>query len=141
MKLSKINLSNLVAISHDDEQLGIVIDRGNDLEFIEIPAPIAAYEGLRQLDAIITSEFPNADFNQLPGVSNPPMLPVQSTMAEAVGYDPHQNVLQIQFKNGAVYQYEDVEVDTWHDLQESESPGRFFNQEIKGNYRSRRLSS
>lgn len=143
MKLSKINLSNLLAISHDDEYLGLLIDHGDSLEVVEIPAPLAAYEGLRQLDAIVASDAPSpttTDFNQLPGVSQSlPMLPVQSSMASALGYDPHQGILQVQFKNGAVYQYEDVGVETWYELQETDSPGQFFNREIKGNYRSRRL--
>lgn len=143
MKLSKVNLSHLLAISHDDEHLGLIIDRGDDLEFVEIPAPLAAYEGLRQLDAIVASDAPSAaDFNQLPGVNQSlPMLPVQSSMANAVGYDPRQSILQIQFKDGAVYQYEDIDIETWHELRETDSPGQFFNREIKGNYRSQRLRS
>ncbi|MBD1821078.1 KTSC domain-containing protein [Cyanobacteria bacterium FACHB-DQ100] len=143
MKLSKVDLSSIVAISHDDDCLGLVIDRGADLEFVEVPAPLAAYEGLRLLDAIVSSDAaPAADFNQLPGVNQAlPMLPVQSSMANAVGYDPDQHLLQVQFKNGAVYQYEGVDVETWHELQDTDSPGRFFNREIKGSYRSRRLNS
>lgn len=142
MKLSKIDLSSLVAISHNDDCLGLIIDREDGLEFVEIPAPVAAYEGLRQLDAIVASDssLASADFNQLPGVNQSlPMLPVQSTMANAVGYDPEHSLLQVQFRNGAVYQYEDVDVETWHELQDADSTGQFFNREIKGNYRSRRL--
>lgn len=144
MKLSKVDLSSLLAISHDDDHLGLVIDRGDSLEFVEIPAPLAAYEGLRQLDAIVASDNPSlaADFNQLPGVTpSLPMLPVQSTMANAVGYDPHQNLLQVEFQDGSVYQYEGVNAKTWQSLQETDSPGKFFNREIKGNYRSRRIRS
>lgn len=143
MKLSKVDLSNLLAIAHDDNQLGLVIDRGDSLEIVKIPAPLAAYEGLCQLDAIVAADAispATVDFNQLPGVQPPlPMLPVHSAMANAVGYDPHRNLLQVEFRNGAVYQYEDVDESVWHELQETDSPGRFFNQEIRGNYRSRRL--
>lgn len=144
MELSKVNLSNLLAISYDDDYLRLVVDRGDSLEVVEIPAPLAAYEGLCQLDAIVATDTTcfAADFNQLPGVnSSLPMLPVHSTMANAVGYDPDRSLLQVEFKNGSVYQYEDVDVDTWHELQETDSPGQFFNREIKGNYRSRRLIS
>jgi hypothetical protein len=143
MKLSKVNFSNLLAISYDDDYLRLVIDRGDSLELVEIPAPLAAYEGLCQLDAIVTSDTvaPTTDFNHLPKVNpSPPMLPVQSTMASAAGYDPHQSVLQVEFKNGTVYQYEGVDINTWYEFQETDSPGQFFNREIKGNYRSRRLT-
>lgn len=143
MKLSKIDLSNLIAISHNEDRLGLVIDREGDLEFVEVPAPLAAYEGLRLLDAIMAADASAiaADFNQLPGVPQSlPMLPVQSSMANAVGYDSEQEVLQVEFKNGAVYQYEDVDIETWHELQDADSVGQFFNQEIKNNFRSRRLS-
>ncbi len=46
MRLTKIDLSNLVAVGHQDGQLGLLIDRGDEIEYLEIPAPEAAYEGL-----------------------------------------------------------------------------------------------
>ncbi len=90
MQFSKIDLSNLVAISHTDDCLGLIIDRGDSLELIEIPAPLAAYEGLRQLEAIVTADVTlEADFNQLPGVPpSLPSLPVPSTLVNAVDCDP-----------------------------------------------------
>ena len=144
MKLNKIDLSNILAISHNDDYLGLVIDRGDSLEVIEIPAPVAAYEGLMQLNDVVADDnSPLAvaiDFNELPGVQTEiPMLPVHSTMANAVGYDPDHQVLQVEFKNGAVYQYEDVDEETWEAMISSNSLGQFYNYEIKGNYPSRRL--
>ncbi len=141
MRLSKIDLSNLIAISHDDDYLELVIDRGDSLDVIEIPAPIAAYEGLQQLNAIVASDIPSltetVDFNQLPGVKQTiDMHPIKSGMANAVGYDPDRNVLQIEFKSGSIYQYENVDAATWKGLQASDSAGRFFNCKIKGQYRS-----
>lgn len=144
MKFTKIDLSNIVGITHDGDYLGLVIDRGDSIEAIEIPAPVAAYEGLVQLNAIASFDLPelaaSVDFNQLPGVQPEiPMLPVESTMANAVGYDPDRHRLQIEFKNGSVYQFEGVDEDTWEEIKETDSPGRFFNREIKGNYPSRRV--
>jgi hypothetical protein len=141
MRLAKIDLSNLVAISHDDDYLGLVIDRGDSLDVVEIPAPVAAYEGLQQLDAIVSADIPSlaasVDFNQLPGVKpSVDMHPVKSGMATAVGYDPDRSLLQIEFKSGSVYQYEAVDAATWKALQASDSAGRFFNHRIKGQYRS-----
>lgn len=145
MRLTKIDLSNLVAISHDGGYLGLVIDRGDSLDVIEIPAPVAAYEGLQQLDAIVSVDVPllaaAVNFNQLPGVEQAiNMQPIASRMAEAVGYDPDRNLLQIEFKSGSVYQYEDVDVATWTALQASDSAGRFFNGRIKGQYRSSQVN-
>lgn len=144
MKLTKLDLGNILAISHNDDYLAIAIDRGDRLDIIEIPAPKAAYEGLVQLNEIAASDSPeltaSIDFYQLPGVQEEiPMLPVHSTMANSIGYDPDRQLLQIEFKNGSVYEYEGVDEETWEDLLSTNSPGRFYNSEIKGNYRSRRL--
>ena len=144
MKLTKIDLSSVIAISHDGDFLGLAIDRGDSLEIIEIPAPVAAYEGLVQLNEIVTDDTAelaaSADFYQLPG-GEPEisMLPVESTMANSLGYDPEHQRLQIEFKNGAVYQFDGVHEETWEEMKESNSPGGFFNREIKGNYLSRRI--
>lgn len=46
MKLSKIDLSNILAVGHSNGQLGLLIDRGEAIEFIEITAPEAALHGL-----------------------------------------------------------------------------------------------
>ena len=55
MKLSKIDLSSLRAIAHDDDGLKLLIEREDEIEHIEISAPLAAYEGLQLLDRIIAS--------------------------------------------------------------------------------------
>ena len=102
--------------------LQLLLDRGDELEFVEIPAPIQAYEGLQQLNEIV------ADSTALPSNEEPiAMLPVSSSMANAVGYDSNQQILQVEFHNGVVYQYAEVDEHTWEDLHQAESIGRFFN--------------
>lgn len=134
MKLSKLNLSNVVAIAHSDGYLQLLLDRGDELEFIEIPAPIQAYEGLQHLNEIV------ADSAALPSAPEPiAMLPVNSSMANSVGYDSEQQILQVEFYTGAVYQYAGVEPDTWEDLHLTDSIGRFFNDEIRGRYQCERV--
>ncbi|WP_066384109.1 MULTISPECIES: KTSC domain-containing protein [unclassified Anabaena] len=134
MKLSKIDLSNLVAIAHTDGYLQLLLDRGEELELLEIPAPVQAFEGLQQLNEIV------AETPELPYVEAPiAMLPVSSSMANAVGYCSDEQVLQVEFHNGAIYEYSGVEAETWEDLQSAESVGQFFNQEIKGRYECDRL--
>ncbi|MBN3886605.1 MULTISPECIES: KTSC domain-containing protein [unclassified Nostoc] len=136
MKLSKVNLSSLVAIAHSDGYLQLLLDRGDELEFLEIPAPIQAYEGLQELNEAI-AETTALPFEEEPIV----MLPVISSMAMAVGYDRNEQILQVEFQSGAVYQYLGVDEDTWEDLHSSDSIGSFYNQEIKGRYDCDRLDS
>jgi KTSC domain len=131
MKLSKIDLGSLRAIAHDDNGLKLLIERDNEIEYVEIPAPLAAYEGLQLLDSII------AGVAAIEPCEAPiEMLPACSTMAAQVGYDDEREILQIEFNNGAVYQYLEVEPELWADLQATDSIGSFYNQEIKGLYPS-----
>lgn len=130
MKLSKIDLSNLVAVGHADGYLGLLIDRGDEMEYVEIPAPVAACQGLQQVSYLAASEnTPISAAQELEA-----MLPVNSSMAKAIGYDNESQTLQVEFHNGAIYQYSDVESETWESLQAADSTGKFFNSDIKGNY-------
>ncbi|GAB1542390.1 hypothetical protein NUACC21_50640 [Scytonema sp. NUACC21] len=134
MKLSKLDLGNLIAVGHSDGYLQLLIDRGNEFECVAIPAPIQAYEGLQQLNEIVT------DSPALSPYEEPiAMLPVSSSMANAVGYDRDEQILQVEFHNGAVYQYSGVEPETWEEFHEADSIGRFFNENIRGRYSSERI--
>ncbi|MDJ0799754.1 MAG: KTSC domain-containing protein [Calothrix sp. MO_167.B12] len=134
MKLSRLYLSSIVAIAHSGEYLQLLIDRGNELELLEVPAPVEAYEGLQELNEIV------ADSLALPTIDEAiAMLPVESSMANAVGYDSDEEVLQVEFNNGAIYQYTDVDDETWDGLYKTDSIGKFFNSEIRGKYQYERL--
>ncbi|AFY96503.1 KTSC domain-containing protein [Chamaesiphon minutus] len=142
MKLSKIDLSSLKAIAHDDDGLKLIIEREDEIEYIEIPAPLAAYEGLQLLDRIIASTpamLGTSGYANEPCEEHIEMLPAHSTMAAQVGYDYEREILQIEFNSGAVYQYSEVEPELWEDLQSTDSIGSFYNQEIKGYYPSARI--
>ncbi|BAU05105.1 KTSC domain-containing protein [Fischerella major NIES-592] len=134
MKLSKLDLGNVVAIAHSQGHLQLLLDLGNELEFIEIPAPVAAFEGLQHLNEIV------ADAKDLPAYEQSiAMLPMNSSMANAIGYDSDRNILQIEFHNGAVYQYSDIDQDTWQDLHQADSIGKFFNENVRGKYQYERI--
>ncbi|MBD2429716.1 MULTISPECIES: KTSC domain-containing protein [Fischerella] len=134
MKLSKLDLSNVVAIAHSQGHLQLLLDLGNELEFIEIPAPVAAFEGLQHLNEIV------AEAKDLPAYEQSiAMLPMNSSMANAIGYDSNTNILQIEFHNGAVYQYSDIDQDTWQDLHQADSIGKFFNENVRGKYQYERV--
>ena len=136
MKFSKIDLSKLLGVSHSDGYLQLLLDRGNELEFLEIPAPIQAYEGLQDLNELIAEPQPLLEEEETFA-----MLPVASTMASAIGYDSENEVLQIEFNSGAVYQYSDIDEDTFEDLYSSDAVGRYYNQYIKGKYQSQRIDN
>ncbi len=144
MKLSKIDLSNVLAVGHSNGQLGLLIDRGERLEFIEIAAPEAAMHGLQMVDFIANTDSielaPGIELTEIAHRDEPiAMIPVDSAMASAIGYNEEEQVLQIEFSSGSVYQYSHVEPEIWESLQEADSTGRFFNSEIKGYYSSQRV--
>lgn len=127
MKFSKIDLSSVKAIAHDESGLKLVIEREREIEIIEIAAPVAAYDGLQLLDRLVatTLALPTDEID---------MLPVCSSMAARIGYNQNSEILQIEFESGSVYQYSEVAVETWAQLQSADSIGSFYNSEIKGQY-------
>lgn len=151
MAMKKIDLSKVIAVGHRDRDniLEVLVEQDNEFEYMEVPAPYAAYRGLRDLaDALEPDVIPiRATPIQLPAAISEnatksetviDMRPVRSTMAKAVGYSQAQQVLQIEFKNGSIYQYEEVEPEIWNDLWASDSIGIVFNEAIRGNYSSKR---
>jgi hypothetical protein len=60
--------------------------------------------------------------------------PVSSSNLSAVGYDVDRQALEVEFKNGAVYEYSGVP-DSEHDgLMSAGSKGTYFNANIKNRY-------
>jgi len=57
---------------------------------------------------------------------------VSSSHVVSVGYDPNEQVLEIQFRGGAVYQYLGVEESTYNALMESGSKGGFVRSVLSG---------
>jgi hypothetical protein len=131
MKLSRLNLGSVIAVAHMDGNLQLLLNRGEELELLEIQAPVEAFEGLQELNEIVAEAkaFPNSS-------EAIAMLPVNSSMANAIGYDSSDRILQVEFRNGATYKYAGVEPEIWEELHETSSIGRYFNHEIRGNYQS-----
>jgi hypothetical protein len=63
------------------------------------------------------------------------LIPVRSSLLAAVGYDPWRHVLEIEFKNGALYQYLAVPEWEYERLLRAESHGAYFNAEIRNRYK------
>ena len=70
----------------------------------------------------------------------PELTPIKSSMFSAQHYDPSSRVLTVQFKNGAVHQYDDVGADKHFAFVGAASPGAYFNDKLKGNHLGRKLS-
>jgi len=56
---------------------------------------------------------------------------VKSSNLVAVGYDKASSKLEIEFKNGAVYQYDGVSKEEYAGLMDAASQGDYFNQNIR----------
>lgn len=59
---------------------------------------------------------------------------VGSSNIASVGYDAENNILEIEFHHGAVYQYFDVSEDVYEELISSAAIGSYFMNEIKEKY-------
>jgi hypothetical protein len=134
MRLSKLDLSSVIAIAHSDNYLQLLVNQGDELELLAIPAPVAAFEGLQQLNELVAEVSYIA-----PQPESIVAMSVDSSMANALGYDEENQVLQIEFASGAIYQYSGVEPEVWEELHDTDSIGRYYNAEIKGNYHCDRI--
>jgi hypothetical protein len=64
---------------------------------------------------------------------------VESSNIEAVGYIEDREILVVQFKSGATYQYLGVPYYMYEELLSAESAGKYLNSEVKGCYEFERL--
>jgi hypothetical protein len=67
-------------------------------------------------------------------------IAVDSNYLRSVGYDSENQVLEIEFRRGEVYQYIEVPATVYTDLMNAPSQGKYFNAHIKEVYSYRKLS-
>jgi hypothetical protein len=65
---------------------------------------------------------------------------VSSSVIAAVGYAARTETLEIEFVSGRIYQYLDVERETYSALMSAPSLGTYFNAHIKDEYAFVRLA-
>lgn len=65
--------------------------------------------------------------------------PVASSSIRSVGYEDEESALEIEFQSGGVYRYADVPDEVYRGLLSASSHGRYFHDEIRGEYEYRRL--
>lgn len=68
------------------------------------------------------------------------VVAVESTTLATVGYDEAGELLQLEFRSGAVYQYFGVPPAVYGALLEAPSKGQYFNRAIRGRFEYRLVS-
>ena len=68
-------------------------------------------------------------------------IPIESTTLTSAAYDPAGQVLRLEFRSRAVYCYFDVPPVVYQELIAAESKGSFFNRNIRGRFRYRRVAN
>jgi hypothetical protein len=64
---------------------------------------------------------------------------VESITLSVVAYDEAREVLRLQFRSGAIYEYSDVPAGVHAALLNAPSRGGYFNQSIRGRFRYRAI--
>lgn len=64
-----------------------------------------------------------------------PWSPLTSSNLEAFDYDAEMRVLHLRFRGGRLYSFGDVGKDVAEGLKTASSPGKFFQSNIKDQYR------
>lgn len=59
---------------------------------------------------------------------------VESNHLVSVGYDTERLILEIEFKNGSVYQYNDVPQPVYEAMMRAKSVGTYFRASIRDDY-------
>lgn len=57
--------------------------------------------------------------------------PVNSSNLASVGYDSEDNILEVEFHHGGVYQYSNVPSEVYEGLMSAESHGKYFDVKVK----------
>ena len=60
--------------------------------------------------------------------------PVASSNIASMGYDASSQTFEVEFNNGGIYQYYNVELETFESLQTAASKGSYLNAYIKNAY-------
>ena len=60
--------------------------------------------------------------------------PVKSNNIISVGHDPETKTLEVEFKNGGVYRYADVDAERHSAMMKADSVGAFLHAHIKGKH-------
>lgn len=96
-------------------------------------------EALSERVSAIEHHLSNLDQGVLPKTVQMERKPVESSLFNAVGYNPLEKILELDFKSGEVYHYYDVPPEVYQSLLKAESLGQFFHSDIDGVYTYRKV--
>lgn len=63
-----------------------------------------------------------------------------SSQIHSVGYDSKNQILEIEFVKGGIYQYQNVPIGVYTGLKDSISPGKYFHANIRNEFRYVKIS-
>lgn len=66
-------------------------------------------------------------------------IAVISKVLKSVGYDKATGILEVEFKNGGLYEYSDVSPDEYAGLMLAPSKGTYFGEQIRDKYSFKRI--
>ena len=69
------------------------------------------------------------------------LVALRSSSLAHVVYDRDREILQVEFRDGAVYQYTTVPIQAYRDLLRADSKGSYFNLRIRSRYPHEALRS
>lgn len=65
--------------------------------------------------------------------------PVQSSNVVSIGYDEQEKILEIEFKNGSIYEYKFVPKEVFDEIMSAQSIGSAVSKVTRGAYVFRRV--
>ncbi|GHU90225.1 KTSC domain-containing protein [Bacteroidia bacterium] len=64
---------------------------------------------------------------------------VESSNLASIGYDIQNEILEVEFNHGGIYQYFDVPQDVYDELMNADSHGKYFSANIRNDYEYQKL--
>jgi len=64
---------------------------------------------------------------------------VKSSMFKSVGYDPKEEILEVEFANGGIYQYRNFSIHDWTQFRQQESLGGYFSRNIRNKFTAKKV--
>jgi hypothetical protein len=64
---------------------------------------------------------------------------VKSSLFKSIGYSPTDEILEVEFANGGIYQYRNFSIHHWTQFRQQESLGRYFSQNIRSKFSAKKV--
>lgn len=64
---------------------------------------------------------------------------VESSNLSSIGYDAENEILEVEFNHGGVYQYFDVPLNVYKELINADSHGKYFAANIRNEYEFKKI--